>query len=268
MSMTEFFWSAWEWDPSVLAGCALLMSAYLWATDRRFSLRTLSYTTGVLILALALTSPLDPLSDTYLFSAHMFQHLLLILIVPPLLLLGLPPVVVEQILRRPYAARVEKTLSSPLTAWTLGIGTLWLWHWPPLYNLALAHEPIHVFEHLTFLVTATVFWWPIMAPLESLRMRPVIAIFYLFTAMAANSILGIILAVAKPGWYPAYLHPDDEYGILPALRQQWGLTPEADQQLGGIIMWIPGGAVFLAALIPTMARWFHESAEEEDHPAF
>jgi putative membrane protein len=255
LTADQFLLGAWDFDPSIVIGCAGLLAAYL-ALNRGDLARALWFVGGVFIMFIALVSPLDALGDNYLFSAHMVQHMLLILVVPPLLILGLPPRLVERALAMRGAARIEGILRQPALAWTIGVGVEWLWHLPALYNAALGSESIHVVEHLCFLVAATIFWWPIFAPLERCRLAPLIAMLYLAAAAVAGSLLGILLTFAAPGLYPAYLKPNDTYGILSIIRDGWGLTPAVDQQLGGLLMWVPGGAVFLIAIVAVMARWY------------
>ena len=204
---------AWDFDPSIVIGCIALLAAYALAHRGDYS-RAPWFVAGVVAMFLALVSPLDALSDEYLFSAHMLQHLILILIVPPLLILGLSEKFVRAILAVPMLARIERILAAPAVAWTLAMAVLWIWHWPALYDATLASEDVHIFEHLCFLVTATIFWWPIFAPVASAQMEPMLAIIYLATAMVANSVLGILLTFANPGLYSAYLHPADSLGIL------------------------------------------------------
>ncbi len=259
--------SAWNWEPSVLLGCAALLAADLVAAGFRCSKDVAWFGAGVGVLLLALVSPIDTLGDAYLFSAHMLQHLLLLLIVPPLLLLGIPREPVRRALRRPPVRRVECVLAQPLLAWSLGVGTMWLWHLPALYNAALAHAGIHVVEHLCFLGSAATFWWPLVAPVGEARLTPVAAALYLFAAAAASTILGIILTFVSPGLYPLYLRPGDRLGILPLLRDGWGFSPAVDQQTGGILMWVGGGLVYLGAIIATLARWYGEP-DEDALPAF
>lgn len=258
---------AWDFDPSIVIGCVALLAAYAFAHRGDHS-RAPWFVAGVAVMFLTLVSPLDALSDEYLFSAHMLQHLVLILIVPPLLIIGLSEKFTRSILAVPILARIERILATPAVAWTLAMAVLWIWHWPALYNVTLADENVHIFEHLCFLVTATIFWWPIFAPAAAARMEPMRAIIYLATAMVSNSVLAILLTFAKPGLYPAYLHPADSLGILSMLRDGWGLTPAADQQLGGLIMWVPGGMVFLGAIIFVMARWYSEPEPQIGHAGF
>lgn len=246
---------AWDFDPSVMIGCVALLSAYAIAHRGDFA-RAGWFVAGVVAMFLALVSPIDVLSDSYLFSAHMLQHLILVLIVPPLLILGISPRFARAVLRIPLLARIERLLGNALVAWTIGMTMLWIWHLPALYNATLADEGIHIFEHLCFLVSATVYWWPILAPVDEARLSAMPAIIYLVTGAVANSVLAILLTFARVGLYPAYLNPEDSLKILPLVRDSWGLTPALDQQLGGLMMWIPGGMVFLAAVIWVMARWY------------
>jgi cytochrome c oxidase assembly factor CtaG len=263
MTTWQLLASTWSWDPSVLVGCAVLIGVYLVVVRSRITSKTLFFVAGVLVTFLALESPLEELGDTYLFSAHMAQHLLLILVAPPLMLLGIPRWLAQRVLDWPLASRTERILNRPLLAWLLGMGTLWVWHAPVLYNATLANEQIHIVEHLSFLVTSSIFWWPILSPLTERRLAPLATIPYLFAASAATSILGIILTFSPPGIYPAYLDPKDEIGALPLLRDGWGLTPAADQQLGGLLMWVPGGLAYLSGIIGALARWYSMPEEDE-----
>jgi putative membrane protein len=211
---------------------------------------------GIVVLMLSLESPLDALGDDYLFSAHMAQHLLLILIVPPMLLLGLSERTTRIWLHHSLIARADRTLGNPWLAWFAAIGVMTLWHVPVLYNYALAHEGVHVFQHISFLVTATMFWWPVLHPLAEQRLETGFAVLYLFAAAAENSVLGIILTFMPVGHYPAYLHPYDEYGALTLIRNVWGLSAADDQRLGGLLMWIPGCSVYFIAILALLAKWY------------
>lgn len=227
----------WDWEPSVVVGCAALTVGYL-ALVRPWQSRAWYFLAGVVVLLLDLVSPIDLLGDRYLFSAHIVQHFVLALIVPPLLIAGLPP------LRLP-------SIPAPVS-WLAGVGTMVFWHIPALFNAALANDDLHIVQHLSFLVTGTVFWWPILqrqfAPLTSLS--------YLFGACLTCSVLGAALTFARPGLYPAYLNPEDRLGLLPLIRGNWGLDPKTDQQLGGLLMWVPGCFVYLSAILMTVARWY------------
>ncbi len=261
------FWSLWNWEPSVLLGCAGLAALYVRAVRPLTWGMTLSFCAGVLVLLLALVSPIDTLGDEYLFSAHMLQHLLLILVVPPLLLTGTPAGLLQKTLHWPLIAWLEKLLRQPLTAWLLGTGTLWVWHVPAFYNAALANERVHVVQHLCFLVTAAIFWWPVLSPLQVNRLPPLGVVLYLFAAALASSVLGIYLTFTPPGLYPAYMRPDDAAGILHYIRNGWGISAAGDQQLAGLIMWVPGGLVYLGAILGVLIRWY-SAPDLEDESEF
>jgi cytochrome c oxidase assembly factor CtaG len=258
--------SAWHTHPSVLLGCVALLAGYLAALRFHPPGSALYYLAGVLVLLFALLSPLHTLGDSYLFSAHMLQHLLLVQVVPPLLLLGIPAALAQRVLNVPVLRAVEGALNQALPAWSIGIGALWVWHLPAFYNAALEHEGIHIAEHLCFLATATIFWWPIVGPLPERRLAPLAAALYLFAAMVAGSVLGIILTFAPPGLYPTYLNPVDRLGIVVLLREGWGLSPAIDQQLGGLLMWVPGNLVYFWACVAALARWYSAPEAESLGP--
>ena len=250
----------WDWEPSVLVGCACLLAWYAGAMHFRLTKRSIYFIAGVFFLLISLVSPIDILGDVYLFSAHMLQHLLMILVVPPLLLLGIPDWMYSRILQWPVARKIERVLGQPVIAWLLGTLTVWIWHYPAFYTSALRYENLHIFQHMTFLVTGTIFWWPVIVPNAIQRLGMFTTIGYLFAASAASSLLGILLTFAPPGLYSIYLHPYDRFGLLSLIRDEWGLSPAVDQQLGGLLMWVPGSMAYLGAMMFAMIRLFQQAA--------
>jgi putative membrane protein len=261
MSTSEFFTSAWDWKPSVVIGCAALLIGYAWVVRFRFSQKALAWLTGVLLIFVVLVSPLDELADQYLFSAHMVKHILFVLVVPALLLLGLPAVPVRRALRYRPVAIAEGVLGTPAIAWMAGIGAMALWHIPVLFNAALSHEALHIFEHLTLLIGGTIFWWRILSPVPECRLRPVPhGAAYLFTSCLACTGLGVLITFAPGLLYPAYAQPSDPFAILHVIRDRWGISPAMDQQIGGLLMWVPGCLVYLTAIMAMFARWYGEES--------
>ena len=245
MSTSELLMTGWDWKPAVWIGCLALAAGHLWIVRARLSARTLCFLGGVLLLLLDLVSPIDLLAEQYLFSAHVVQHFLLALVIPPLLL------VTQTVLPSAWApGRRQDRL--PYLAWLAGVGTMILWHVPAAFNRALANQSLHIFEHLSLLATGVIFWWPILAR----RLSTLGAVSYLFGACVCCSLLGAALTFSPPGLYPAYLNPPDSNGILPLIRQGWGLDPATDQQLGGLLMWVPGCFVYLGAILATVTRWY------------
>jgi cytochrome c oxidase assembly factor CtaG len=257
-------WSAWTAAPGVLIGCLLGTALYVRgvrAIRRRAGTRlvapwrTRSFALAIGVLLVALVSPLDALAGS-LFSAHMVQHLLLVMVAAPLLVLADPMTAMLWALtpgarrgvgswwRRRRALRAAwRLVASPGGAWILHVIALWIWHVPTLYDRAVADGAVHVLEHLTFLVTALLFWWvPFKA--HGRRVGAGVALIYLFGAVLQGTILGALLALARHPLYTAH------FGATRA----WGLTPLEDQQLAGLLMWVPAGLVYLAALVPLALR--------------
>lgn len=255
MTTTKLLLTAWEFEWSINIGCAAALALYFWQVDAPLWRRA-CFVLGILVMVLALESPLDPLGDDYLFSAHMAQHLLLILVVAPLLVLGISERTTRAWLRVRPIANAERCLGRPAVAWFSAIAVMTLWHLPLFYNFALAHEGVHIFQHLTFIITATMFWWPVLHPLAERRLNTGLAVLYLFAAAAENSLLGIVLTFMPAGSYPAYLHPEDGYGALRLIRDSWGLSPALDQRLGGLLMWVPGCSVYFIAILAILALWY------------
>lgn len=232
---------AWDWEPSVVAGCAVLAIGYIAVVGKRGLRRAPYFLAGVTLLLLDLVSPIDTLADRYLFSAHIVQHFLLALVIPPLLLLGTPAFQLGAL------DNMQRVVGQPPVSWLLGVGTMLVWHIPSLFNAALASDGLHIFQHLSFLVTGSIFWWPILGPLEERHLQPLGAVTYLFSACVCCSLLGAFLTFGPIGLYPAYLNP-------PA--RVWGLDPKSDQQFGGMLMWVPGCFVYLSGILSTVMRWY------------
>jgi cytochrome c oxidase assembly factor CtaG len=256
MTNRQLFAHAWHFEPAVIFGSAALFFAYLWVVRFRMNRKTALFGSGVLLMLLTLIGPLDFLGDKYLFSAHMLEHILLYLAVPPLLLLGLPPAPVSSFLSIEVAAKAERFLRRPTAAWLMAVGTMWLWHLPVLFNAALHHEWIHVAEHMSILLTGTRFFWPIFTPLQSHRLSPVIGAVYIFTAMSANMILGILLTYSPLGYYPTYMASSGD-SVFQLIRTVWKLDPQSDLNLGGMFMWIIGGLLYFTMLMAVISRLYH-----------
>lgn len=244
MSTYDLFTNGWDWKPSVVIGCLALIAAYGALTVFRSLRRTTAWAAGVLLILVVLVSPLDTLADSYLFSAHMAKHMLLVLVIPALLWLGVPD----------RAGRLP-AIPAPI-CWLAGIGVMILWHIPPLFNTALEHEPLHILEHLSLLAGGTLYWYPIMRS----RLAPVPhAAAYLFTSCLACTMLGVTITFASTPLYTAYLHPAGPFASL--VRNGWGISNALDQQMGGILMWVPGCLVYLTGIMAMFARWYGEENE-------
>jgi len=255
MSTSEFLMRAWSWKPTVAIGCLGLLAVYGLLFRSRSLGRAIAWTAGLALLYLALSSPLDALADTYLFCAHMAKHILLVLVIPALLLIGVPP--------DAKLGWLSRVALPPAVAWLAGIGAMAFWHVPLFFNAALAHEPLHIVEHLSLLAGGTLYWWPILAPERRRRLSPVPhAAAYLFTSCLACTTIGIVITFASALLYPAYATPVDSYGMLATIRGAWGISPALDQQIGGLLMWVPCCFVYLTATLAMFARWYGGEAAE------
>lgn len=255
----DFWLTQWNWEPSILIGTALIVAGYLYALGplrKRYQLadtvkrwQVVTFLVGVAIMFLALVSPLDELGDSYLFSAHMVQHLCLTIIGPPLLLLGTPGWLIEPLLRRRSIYLVARGLTYPAVAFFLYNVDFWLWHAPPLYDATLVNQNIHILEHVTFIVFGVINWWPIFSPVEQGLPRLSLGgqILYIFLSGMPTVALGAGLTFFPPLYAP-YL----------AAPRIWGLSAATDQQLGGLIMWIPGNIAYIIIVSILFISWMQK----------
>lgn len=245
MTVQQFLATFWHWNPALTALCGVALAVHVWAFG-------VSPKTGLLAIAIAVVlvafqSPIDVLADGYLFSAHMLQHLLMVLIVPPLILLSIPQQAAGPFLRRPVPA---------LAGWALGTGAMWLWHIPALCDAAVESEAIRVLQAASLLVMGAAFWQPVLGPGK--RISPPAGMIYLFTACIACTLLGIAITFSPVAVCPAYSHPVDRLGIISLIQAGSGLTPDRDQQIGGLLMWLPPCLVYLGGILALLMRWLHQ----------
>lgn len=254
---------AWTWDPWILFPLALAACLYAFGSarlGRRTTVpglrqrRAWCYWTGWCVLALALVSPLHALGER-MFAAHMFEHELLMLVAAPLLVAGrplerfvwaLPPRArrtVGGFIQARGVAGVWRCLTHPATATALQAMALWAWHMPALFDLALDSEGWHAVQHLSFLLTALLFWTAMLDE-QRMRLRPAASIVGLFATALVSGALGALMAFSRSPWYDAYA----QMGMMP-----FGLTPAEDQQAAGLLMWIPGGVVHAAVALGILA---------------
>lgn len=258
MSTMGLLTSLWRVDPLAVAAC-IATATVLLVRRSRLGPRAIFLGSAVVILVAALASPIGTLADGYLFSAHMLQHLLLVLAVPPLALLGWPPVESER------AARPSRRLH-PVVPWLLGVGAMWLWHEPKLCDAASSNAVVHRVQELSLLAMGAAFWWPVLAPRADARLSPLAGILYLFTACVACTLLGIVITFSPVEVCSVFAHPVDRLGVMPLVRDGWGLSAQKDQQVGGLLMWVPACLVYGVAIMGQLARLFaeHDVTRQEE----
>ena len=261
----------WTWEPIPTLAIVGIVTWWLWAvrrvdrahpTNRVPRRRTIAFLAGMLALAFALISGIERY-DTSLFSVHMVQHVLLMLVAAPLLALAAP---VTLILRLSSAAtrrrwllpilhsRVVRFLAHPVVAWVMFATMMWAVHFSPLFNASLENPLIHDIEHVLFLSGAFLFWWPAVAlDPAPWRMSHPARIGYLFTQMTQNTFLAVVILNATTVLYPHYA----------TLVRPWGIAAIDDQRLAAGIMWIAGDAIFLTAILAVVAGWMRAEARNE-----
>jgi putative membrane protein len=254
-----FAWTSGELHADVvfLVGAAALGYAVAWARGPRAGIeRPARFAAALFVLMVALNGPLHDLSDYYLFSAHMVQHLLLTLVVPPLLLAGIPSWMADALVRRVGRVRaLARAATRPVPALALYTVALVGWHLPGPYVAALEHHPLHIVEHVALMATALVAWWPVLSPSALLpRLHYGAQILYLFAFGIPMTVVAAMITGAEHALYPFYA----------AAPRLFGLTSLADQRLGGLIMWVPAGVIPLIAFTAVFFRWAADEADDED----
>jgi putative membrane protein len=281
--MTRHVWTSWSLQPPVVVGLAGAAWGYargvqtLWSGKRRRGVtgwQVACFIGGLLALFVAFVSPVHSLSSELLW-VHMVQHVLLVLVAAPLLVVGAPLVPmtlalplswrrrIRQVGRIGWLRSVGHLSTRPLCAWMLSLAALWAWHAPGPYDAAVKNGAVHALEHLSFLATAILFWWVAIRPGFRRRSSGGLGglkqgggaergsppggseVLYVITAGIQSGALGAVLTFAGSPLYPAYTHA----------VARWGLTPLQDQQLAGLIMWIPAGMVYVVAAGALFVRW-------------
>jgi putative membrane protein len=259
-------WGTWNLSPPILLlvmGSAVVYARgirTLWSNGRRgrgvSGWRAACFFGGLAALVGALVSPLDH-AGAELLSAHMGQHLVLILAAAPLLVLGRPGVVVLAALPHARRRMIHRIVSrrpvqsamwivtAPLVAWFVHVGVVWAWHVPGAYQAALRHQPVHWLEHASFLGTAMLFWWVALEPGSHRRLAQGGDVLYLLAAWVQSGALGALFTFASVAIYP-------DYAVRTAAL---GVDPVRDQQVAGLIMWIPAGLVYLGVACALFVFW-------------
>ncbi|MDD1519233.1 MULTISPECIES: cytochrome c oxidase assembly protein [Bradyrhizobium] len=270
--------SLWSYDPWLMAplyavGIGFYVGTQrLWAHaggGRGVSFRQVGgFWIGWMIAALAVTSPLHWLGER-LFTAHMAEHELLMVIAAPLmayarlngpLLWSLPASfrpAAGRMLNALPVARAWGFVGHPVSATALHGLALWAWHAPPLYTWALTNPAVHRFQHISFFATSLLFWWVLLhgrGAGRSTRMRDGIAIGCLFITIVHSGVLGALLTISPRVWIPGQ----------GALADEFGLSPLEDQQLAGILMWVPTGILYTGAALFFAHRWL--TVNDNDAP--
>lgn len=256
----------WQFDSLVWLPAAGLLLAYSVAFRQASVGRFLLFGLGLGLMVLAFVSPIGMLADGYLFSAHMVQHLTLLLLVPLCFMLSLPPRETEQFFAHPTADRIGRGLALPVVGCLLGVGAMWFWHVPSLCSASTENAVIGAIRDVSFVAAGMVFWWCVYSPIARYRLEPLQGITYLFTSCLGCTLLGIYITFTTVSVCPAFADPQERIDVLTSMYDA-GLTPSVDQQLGGLLMWVPPCTLYILASVGLLFRWYaapEESNEEVD----
>jgi len=253
--------TSWRWSihPSTVIGIGALGAIYLWAASRLqrrpSPAQRIYFFSGLLVMFASLNGPIHDLSDDYLFSAHMVQHLLLTLVMPPLLLAGMPGSMLSGPLSHRFVRPAARFFTRAPIAFVVFNLVIAVWHLPPFYNAAMANHNIHIVEHLMFMVAAVLMWWPLLSQVPELpRLAYPGQMLYSFLMSIPMSIVAVYIAMSDHVLYPAYA----------AAPRVLAISPLEDQLLGALIMWIPGGIIFYIIMTVVFFKW---NARGEDSTA-
>jgi putative membrane protein len=245
-------WLAWSIHPSTVVGLAALAGLYLWRARQASpekpvsGARRLSFFSALFVIFASLNGPIHDLSDTYLFSAHMVQHLLLTMLMPPLLIAGVPGWMIRPLLAHRTVRVVARAVTRPIACFAIFNLVIAMWHLPVFYNAAMDNHNIHILEHLMFMAAAVLMWWPLTSQLPELpRLSYPGQMLYCFLMILPMSIVAVYISMAEQVLYPAY-------ASAPRITS---LSPLEDQLLGGLIMWVPGGLIFMLIMSVIFFKW-------------
>jgi len=258
---TQFSWLKWSIHPSTVVGLLILAAIYLIRAEtgrpgeQVSGWRKLSFFSALFVIFGSLNGPIHDLSDNYLFSGHMVQHLLLTMLMPPLMLAGVPGWMLRPLLRFRAIRAIAIRITRPLACFLIFNVVIAGWHVPALYNAAMESHEIHILEHLMFMAAAVLMWWPLASQLPELpRLAYPGQMLYSFLMIIPMSVIAVYIVMADTILYPYY-------ASAPRIMN---LSPMEDQMLGGLIMWVPGGVIFMIIMTVVFFKW---AARGEDDTA-
>jgi putative membrane protein len=266
---TGWLHSNWRLEPTVALGVLILIGLYIhWTGSKNRNHRDeaihpvrrsqrVMFILGALTLLVALGPPLDDWSDHYLLSAHMAQHLLLMMVAMPLLIAGTPAWLVTKLIKRGPVRPVLYALTRPPISFLISSLIVVIWHMPFAYDAALNSEPIHIMEHNLFLVAALFTWWPVLSRSPELPgLSPLMGCLYLFAQTIPSGIVGAFITFAEPGLYDVYDEAD----------RIWGISLATDQQVAGLMMWVLANTIYLGWITVIFVKWGTEQERADRLP--
>jgi len=240
---------------------ALLLIIFQLRTGKNLPARkNILFYTGILLLLVITVTPIAFIGNHYLFSIHMVNHIIILLLIPPLLLTGVNPKILEKLKSSKFRKIGDFIFSTPV-AWILGMGAMYLWHVPAIFE-AMMHSPwLHAIHVVSLLVLGAVFIWPVYSPIQWKRLEPMQSALYLFVACTGCTVLGILITFAPSSVYIPYMHGSNA-AVWELIRSNWGINAAIDQQAGGLIMWVPACIIYVTNIMLILAGYFNQPDNE------
>lgn len=259
MSTNELLLHYWQLNWAAILIAILLIAFQLGTYRNAPAAKHLAFFSGVLLFLLVTVSPLSFLGRSYLFSAHMIEHIVVLLIVPPLLLSGIDPQLLEKLHRSKFRKTGDVLFSTPV-AWVFGIGAMYFWHIPALFDDMKKSMALHV---VSLLVLGIIFIWPVYTPIKWKKLSPLQSALYLFIACVGCTVLGILITFGPTSLYMPFF-TGDSAAIWSLIRDNWGITASVDQQAAGLIMWVPACFIYITNIMVMLAGYYRNQYRKDD----
>lgn len=257
----------WHIDVVMLIFIITVTLLYLYMVNFKLNKQSGCFFAGLFFFIIAVASPLHFLGMNYLFSAHMATHVILLLLAGPLMVLSIPE---DNRFKKRLSVLSKKIHSAFFLCWITGVGIMWLWHVPVIYNQLFSmngmnmHHSMSVlsYVHLISLFFAGIlFSWPVIGPYSNYRIHPLGGIIYLSSACVLCSLLGLLITFAPQGLYTSHLALNNGDAFSSVIKMQLGMTSAMDQQAAGLIMWVPCCFIYILGCMFLLKRWYDEKEE-------
>ncbi len=265
MNTSEFLLTYWHWNLVPLLFSALALIFHYVSNNYRFTRKSPQFIAAIILFLITTLSPLNYLGMHFLFSAHMVNHVVLLLIIPPLMLTATDKDYLNRMAEKKLFRKITDTMFSPFIAWLWGVGSMWIMHIPPVMKALDRSMALRDFQMILLPILGVFFIWPAFSPIAWKRLHPLLSSLYLFLACIGCTVLGILITFAPAGMFTSGMPPGDaEVNAL--IHQVWGINARNDQMAGGLIMWVPACFIYVTNIMFVLNRWLPvtETAEPVD----
>ncbi len=263
MNTLKILSTYWQFNFPALLISVLFVIFHFRTNGNRFNRKSILFMGGIAVFLFSTFSPVSYMAEHYFFSAHMIKHIIILLVVPPMLLSSTDKNFLEKLVKIDGFKKAGKFLFHPVTAWLAGVGSMWIWHIPSFYNEMEKSPILQLLQMISLIVLGLIFIWPVFSPVEFKKLRPLQSSLYLFTACVGCTVLGIFITFAPPGIYTSY-YAGSNTELINFIRNYCGITPRIDQQMGGLIMWIPACFVYLTNIMISLSKWYGAEEHEDE----